>query len=99
MKYLLIVDAALFALTATLAMVLGVVCLMYVFHTGLSSRVGAEMPTVITATLAFSVIAACVGVAFWSLLRERPWRWWAQGGGVLGLGLGSAFLYTLFTSG
>lgn len=98
MRYLLILDAALFALTATLAMVLAVVCLMYAFHTDLSTRVGAEMPTVVTATVTFGVMAVVLGMAFWALLRDRRWRWWAQGLGALGLGLGSMFLYNLFTA-
>ncbi len=97
-RYLLILEAALFALTTTLAMVLAVVCLMYGFHTQLSSRVGAEMPTLVTATVTFGVLATLMGLAFWTLLRDRAWRWWAQGVAVLGMGLGSMFLYNLFTA-
>lgn len=98
MRYLLILNAALFALAVTLTVVLGVVCLLYGFHTELSSRVGAEMPSVIAATLAFGFIALFTGLAFWSLLKGVHWRWWGQGIGLLGLGLGSQFLYNLFTA-
>lgn len=93
MRYLLILDAALFALAATMAVVLGVVLILYSFHADLSARVGTEMPAVATLMLSFGALALVLGVAFWSLLRERRWRWWAQAGAAISLVIGARFLY------
>lgn len=93
MRYLLILDAALFALAATMAVVLGVVLILYSFHTELSARVGTEMSAVANTTLSFAVLALILGVAFWSLLRKRIWHWWAQAGAALGISLGAMHLY------
>ncbi|MGQ0696952.1 MAG: hypothetical protein ACT4PZ_01795 [Panacagrimonas sp.] len=97
-RYLLILDAALFAMAATLATVLGVVLLMYSFHTDLSTRVGAEMPLVATVMASFFVLALFLGVAFWSLLRQRSWRWWAQIAAAVAMSFGSVFLYNQVTA-
>lgn len=93
MRYLLILDAALFAMATTLAVVLGVVLIMYSFHTDLSPRVGAEMPAVASAMLSFGALALVLGLAFWSLLRQRTWHWWAQAGAAMSLVVGSLVLY------
>ena len=98
MRYLLILDAALFALALTLAVVLAVVLLMYGVYANTSASVAAEIPTLATATIAFSVLALPLGVAFWSLLRRKTWLWWAQGSAAVMLVLGSMFLYELFTA-
>jgi hypothetical protein len=78
--------------------VLGVVLLLYGFHTDLSTRVSAEMPTVASVMTCFAVLAAFLGVAFWSLLRRRAWRWWAQAGAALSLVAGSLFLYRVLAT-
>jgi hypothetical protein len=95
MKALLIVDAALCALAATLALVLGVVLILYGFHTDLSSRVGAEMPMLATVMGCFAVLAVALGLAFWGQLRRVTWRWWAQSIATLAVLAGSLFLYRL----
>lgn len=93
MRYLLILDAALFAMAVTLAVVLGVVLILYSFHTGLSAQVPAEMTQVAIIASCFALLSATTGTAFWSLLRSKVWRWWAQGGAALSLVLGALFLY------
>ena len=98
MRYLLILDAALFALAGTLAVVLSVVWLLYSFHTDLSARVGIEMQMVAETTAGFAMLALVLGLAFFSLLRRKSWRWWAQGGAAIGLLGGSLFLYRLLTA-
>ena len=98
MRYVLILDAALLALAATMAMVLAVVCLLYGLHSELSVRIGAEMPTLITATLVFAFMAAFIGAAFWALLRRVAWRWWAQASAAVAFVFGGLFLYRLFTA-
>lgn len=93
MRYLLILDAALFAMAGTLAVVLGVVLILYSFHTELSARVPAEMAQVAAVAGCFALLSAATGTAFWSLLRSASWRWWAQGGALLSMALGALFLY------
>lgn len=97
MRYLLILDGALFALTATLAMVLGVVWVMYAFHTDLAARISTEMSLVAATMLVFAAMSAPLGLAFWSLLRQRSWHWWAQLGGLAAVVCGSLLLYRLVT--
>lgn len=98
MRFLLILDAALFTLASTLAVVMGVVLLLYGFHSDLSARVGAEIPGVAKVMACFAVLALVLGVAFWSLLRKASWRWWAQAAAVLGLVAGYFFLYRVLAS-
>lgn len=93
MRFLLIFDAALFAMASTLAIVLGVVLILYSFHTDLSSRVSLEMSQVATVMACFVFLALPLGAAFWGLLRDKVWRWWAQLGAMAALVLGSLFLY------
>lgn len=97
MKALLIVDAALLALAGTLAMVLGVVLILYGFNTGLSTSVDAEMPLLATVMGWFTGLAVVLGLAFWSLLRRFAWRWWAQGAATVAVVVGSMYLYRVLT--
>lgn len=97
MKALLILNAALCALATTLALVIGVVLILYSFHTDLSSRISAEMPMLATIMTCFAVLAGALGLAFWSQLRRASWRWWAQVGAAIGVFAGSLFLYRLLT--
>lgn len=93
MKALLIVDAALCALAATLALVLGVVLILYGFHTDLSASVAAEMPVLATVMGCFAVLAVALGLAFWGQLRRVAWRWWAQAVAAVAVIAGSLYLY------
>jgi hypothetical protein len=97
MKALLIVDAALLALAGTLAMVLGVVLILYGFHTDLSTSVAAEMPMLATVMGWFAGLSVVLGLAFWSLLRGFAWRWWAQGVATVCVIVGSMYLYRVLT--
>lgn len=97
MRYLLIVDAALFAMAGTLAIVLGVVLILYSVHTDLSARVGAEMPLLAAVMGSFAVLAVVCGAAFWSLLKQRSWCWRAQIVAGISVVLGSIHLYRLVT--
>lgn len=93
MRYLLILDAALFAFAATMAVVLGVVVILYSVHTELSARVGTELPEVAAATISFAALALVLGAAFWSLLRQKAWHWWAQAASAVSLLLSALYLY------
>ena len=95
MKALLILDAALCALATTLAVVIGVVLILYSFHTDLSARISAEMPMLATIMICFAMLAGALGLAFWSQLRRVAWRWWAQAGAGVAVFVGSLFLYRL----
>ncbi len=98
MRFLLILDASLFALAGTLAVVLGVVLILYSFHTELSATVGQDMASVAIVMGIFAVLTAFTGAAFWSLLRKAGWKWWAQGGAAVSLVVGSMFLYRVLTA-
>ncbi len=98
MRALLILDAALFALSGTLAVVLGVVWILYRFNTDLSASVNAEMPTVASVMAIFAIMAAALAAAFWSLLRHAAWKWWAQVVAAAGLVVGSLLLYRVLTA-
>lgn len=97
MRYLLILDAALFALALTLSMVLGVVAILYGANAELSARVSAELPLVVRLSVWFAVIAVPLGLAFWSLKRRQSWHWWVQAAAALTLGLGSLTIYRLLS--
>lgn len=97
MRYLLILNAALFALAATIGMVLCVVCLMYGVNLGTAPSVMREMPSLIAATVTFCGLAVVLGVGFWGLLRARPWRWLGELVAALGLAVSSMYLYALFS--
>lgn len=74
-RYLTIINAALFALFASLAVVLGVVCIMYFFWLESSPRLQSEWHTVKFSTLLFAVLTVLAGTSFLGLLREYRWRW------------------------
>lgn len=98
MRALLILDAALFALAGTLAVVLGVVLILYSFHTELSATVTSDMSTVAVVMGIFAVLSLFTGTAFWSLLRKATWAWWAQAGAAMSLVFGSLLLYRVLTA-
>ncbi len=92
MKLLQILNAVVLALTATLAVTLGVVCLMYAVHLDLSPRMRAEWPTVATVTAVFWVLAVFAGAALWAQHRRHRWRWPAQAASLLALVIGTLVL-------
>lgn len=98
MRALLILDAAVFALAGTLAVVLGVVLILYSFHTELSATVTRDMSSVAVVMGIFAVLTLFTGAAFWSLLRKATWRWWAQAGAAASLVFGSLMLYRVLTA-
>ena len=98
MRALLILDAALFALAGTLAVVLGVVLILFSFHTELSTTVATDMSSVAVVTTIFTVLTLFLGVAFISLLRRKAWTWWAQAGAAMSLVIGSLLLYRVLTA-
>ena len=97
MRYLLLFEAALLALAATMALVLGVVCILYVSASGMSARVDAEMPALVTSTLIFTALSAVLGAAVVGLWRRRSWNLAAQVVAAVITVAGSTWLYRLYT--
>lgn len=97
MRYLLILNASLFAMAATIGMVLCVVCLMYGVNVDTAPSIPRELPSLMAATATFCVLAVILGFGFWGLLRARPWRWIGEAVAAVSLTLSSMYLYTLFT--
>lgn len=92
MKALQIFNAIVLALTATFALTLGVVTLMYAVNLDASPRMRAEWPAVAGATTVFWVLGAFAGATFWAQRHRYWWRWIAQGSSALVLGLGATLL-------
>lgn len=92
MKLLQIFNAVVLALTATFAVTLGVVSLMYAVHLDASPRMRAEWPTVSTVTAVFWALAALAGLTLWAQRRRHRWRWLAQAMSLLALLAGAMTL-------
>lgn len=92
MKLLQIFNAVVLALTATFAITLGVVCLMYAANLDASPRMRAEWPTVVTVTAVFWVLSVFAGLAMWAQRRRTGWRWVAQAISAVALVAGAATL-------
>lgn len=97
MKGLVIFDAAMLALMLVLAVVLGVVCIMYGVYADESPRVAAELPLLLRSTAVFALLSIAWGTAFAGALRERAWLWPAQFVAVAGLIIGAMLLYARYT--
>lgn len=78
MKYLQILNLVMAALGSTLAIVLGVVGLLYVVHLGADPVVAAQLPAVLRFAAAFGALATGAALAWWSQRRLLAWRWLAQ---------------------
>jgi hypothetical protein len=97
LRYLVILNASVLALAGTIAMCLGVVCVLYGFNQGLSARVDEEMPALIASTATFTVVSVVVTVALFGLVKQRPWKWTFQGIAAVVVVVSSWYLTRLFT--
>lgn len=97
MKALVILDSAVLALMATIAVVLGVVCLMYAVYAENSSKVSAELPLLLLSTAVFAGLSLVWGAALIGALRRRRWLWPAQGGAVVALLVAALVLYSRYS--
>jgi hypothetical protein len=95
MTALKILNASLFALFATLTLVLAVVWLMYLVNLDTAPRLKPQMPTLTAFFGVFAVLTTASGVALLGLLRAHPWRWLAQLGFAITLVPCSLLLYRL----
>lgn len=92
MKGLQILSAVLLALTATFAVTLGVVSLMYFLNLDASPRMRDEWPTVATVTALFWVLTAFAALAWWTQRRRVAWLWPAQLFSAVGIVIGVLLL-------
>lgn len=92
MKLLQLFNAVAFALTATFAVILGVVSLMYAINLDASPRMRAEWPEVAQVTAVFWILAILAGSAWWAQRRRVRWRWLAEAASVAGLVAGGLTL-------
>lgn len=92
MRALLILDAALMALAATMALVLGVVCILYAANLELSPRLAGELPGLLALTGVFAALAVAAAIAVWSL-RRRAAPWLVQPLFLLGVGAAGLWIW------
>ena len=69
MRQLFILNCALLALASVLALVLGVVCLIYVVYMGDMPGLRSEFPFLVISALLFMGVASAMAVATWTLRR------------------------------
>lgn len=79
MKHLQILNAVLIAAGAAMALVLGVVCLIYSVYLDAVPRLRAEMPLLLTFTGTFFALMLASGLAFFAQRRRWRLRWLLQG--------------------
>ena len=63
---------------AAIALVLGMVVVIFALTAGRQPVVGREYPGLLVSAGLFTILSAAAGAAFVGLQRERPWRWLAQ---------------------
>jgi hypothetical protein len=62
----------------SIALVLGMVVVIFAFTGNQQAVVGREVPGLLVSAGLFTVLSAAAATAFVGLQRERPWRWLAQ---------------------
>lgn len=62
----------------SIALVLGMVVVIFAFTGNQHAVVGREVPGLLVSAGHFTVLAAAAATAFVGLQRDRPWRWLAQ---------------------
>lgn len=78
MSYLRLINALLLAAAVTMALVLGVVSLIYAIYAGENPRLARDLPGLLTVTGVFAAHAVVCATAFIGLLRQRWWLWFGQ---------------------
>jgi hypothetical protein len=64
---------------ASIALVLLMIVVIFAISAGREPLVRHEYPGLLASAALFGALAAASAAAFVGLLRERPWRWLAQG--------------------
>jgi len=94
-RYLQILNLALFAAGALMTLVLGVVSLMLFVHHDAATDMGAGVDRIVVTTGVFAVLAVAGGLAVWAVHRRHPALWAAEGGLCVALGLVVQFVRQL----
>jgi hypothetical protein len=63
---------------ASIALVLGMVVVIFTLTAGAQAAIGREYPELLATAGLFALLAAVSGAALIGLQRDRPWRWIAQ---------------------
>lgn len=95
MKYWLGLNWAIAALSAVMALVMAVVCLIYGLYLGDEPTLEDEFPLVVAAFILFTVVAGLVGAALWGFYRQRRWAWGADVAAIAAVGLVVLFFQAL----
>lgn len=69
MRQVFILNCALLALSSVMALVLGVVCLIYAIYMGERPELRSEFPFLVVSALLFMGLASVLAVATWTLRR------------------------------
>lgn len=94
---LTVLNGALLVLFGTMAMVIGVVCILYLFNLDAGPRLRAELPTLFAALGWFTICTLVTGFAFVGFLRGKPWRWLSEAVMVVALPVPLMMIYRLLT--
>lgn len=78
MRYLQILNAALLALGAAMALVLAVVCLLYGVHLEEAPQLRGDLPRLFLLTGLFVLLAGASAAVFLAHRRDWPGRWLLQ---------------------
>ncbi len=78
MKPLQILNLTLAALAATLALVLGVVCILYGANLDAAPKLQRELPRLLAMTLMFTLLSAYAGLVWWAQRGHKSWAAWSQ---------------------
>jgi hypothetical protein len=88
-------NAVVLAIAVTMAVMMGVVTLLYGLYLDEAPRLRDQWPLLTQSAALFTLLALVAGAAFYGARNERPWRWHAQG--VLAL-LVAGSIYLLWQS-
>ena len=84
-RYALIVQVFMAALSGVMALIMGVVLLMYAVYLDAEPRLARDLPFLLFMGGWFTAGAISFGLGSWAYWRDRPWRWvwWLPQGGIL----------------
>lgn len=72
-------NAVLLAAATTMAMMMGVVCLLYGLYLDEAPQLREGWPLLTRSALIFTALMAVAALAFYGQYRDKAWRWWGQG--------------------
>jgi len=77
-------NAVVMACAGTMAMMLGVVCLLYGVHMDEAPQLRENWSVLTQSAALFAGLTVVAGVALFGLLRHRPWRWYGEAALAIG---------------